>query len=869
MKSQWTFETDEQEAYDAIVDLEEVLEQTQTESLIQELLAERERRIQECICYVKKDLEEIFGIQVPSINSSQDIPNLFAQRFEQQELQKRYQSKSFEACLRYHLEEIQPPYDLKTIENIEKSIEKQEKLHQRLTELTTQAKRLDVGIPELEQPLQEVDIVEQENRISVIQDIHDEHRKIQDLGYHDKTIDPMRYSKTYLRQLQQEYQTQLHLLDRYNRYKIEFERLGLEVENRKFPLQEADIKMLEDNIEYQSRWAQQFFEIKQNLWNYQRKTMHFPKVPYTEEEVIAFLGKHKKTYQQNLKQRTLLFYFSCLLFVGIITAVLVWRHHLLQQKKEQQLVVLALEFEYHQGYSESPEELQKRWDDLCHQNIAQACKWKEKRSQIHSEQEGILFWQDLCEREGDAVGCLVDGWYWTQTQLNGINSIYGKDIKKGYQKLYQACTQENLRACVEITRAPQGHPYKISLQRQFSILQSTCDGGNLRGCNNLGLMYKNGEGVVMDKEKAVELYKKACDGGNLKGCNNLGWMYENGEGVVADKEKAVVLYKKACDGGNMYGCSNLGVMYENGEGVVSDKEKAVELYKKACDGRNRYGCNNLGVMYKNGEGVVSDKEKAAELYKKACDGGNMYGCNNLGWMYENGEGVVADKEKAAELYKKACDGGNMMGCNNLEIDTPICVVQVSLWIDETEIISGIVDRFIPKGNLYLGFGGGAACCEDTDIFVDHITIDNVEQPSRQINFSNKEHWYRAGGCYQCDVSGGVRNERLEMHSDWNVISSDVVVPLSTQTTIKFDASWSSNVSAMSLRLGQWSPTSSCNSCCPSPACNDTWIQVGINPMEGNAFIMKEHQGVVPANLKTSQTVHKFEVKISSSKSCFP
>ena len=291
------------------------------------------------------------------------------------------------------------------------------------------------------------------------------------------------------------------------------------------------------------------------------------------------------------------------------------------------------------------------------------------------------------------------------------------------------------------------------------------------------------------------------------------------------------------------------------------------------------GCFSLGVMYEKGEGVVEDKGKAMELYKKACDGGNMRGCSNLGLKYENGEGVVEDKGKAVELFKKACDSGNMSGCNNLkkynlETDTSICVVQVSLWIDNTEIISGIVECSIPDGNLYLGFSGGAGCCDDTDIFVDHITIDsrwkyNVEQLNRRINFSNKENWYRAGGCYQCDVSGGVRNERLEMHSDWNVITSDVVVPLATQTTIKFDASWSSNVSAMYLRLGQWSPTSSCNSCCPSPTCNDIWIQVGINPMEGNAYIMNEHQGVVPSSQKTSQISHKFEVKITPSKSCFP
>ncbi|MCI7236814.1 hypothetical protein [Campylobacter sp.] len=39
-------------------------------------------------------------------------------------------------------------------------------------------------------------------------------------------------------------------------------------------------------------------------------------------------------------------------------------------------------------------------------------------------------------------------------------------------------------------------------------------------------MYDNGNGVEKNEQKAAELYKKACDGGNMDGCRNLGVMYE-------------------------------------------------------------------------------------------------------------------------------------------------------------------------------------------------------------------------------------------------------------------------------------------------------------------------------------------------------
>ncbi|HHO42486.1 MAG TPA: sel1 repeat family protein [Epsilonproteobacteria bacterium] len=59
-------------------------------------------------------------------------------------------------------------------------------------------------------------------------------------------------------------------------------------------------------------------------------------------------------------------------------------------------------------------------------------------------------------------------------------------------------------------------------------------------------MYETGDGIKQDSFKAAELYQKACDGGNAWGCNNLGFMYHNGDGIIKqDKVKALELYKKS------------------------------------------------------------------------------------------------------------------------------------------------------------------------------------------------------------------------------------------------------------------------------------------------------------------------------------
>jgi uncharacterized protein len=165
--------------------------------------------------------------------------------------------------------------------------------------------------------------------------------------------------------------------------------------------------------------------------------------------------------------------------------------------------------------------------------------------------------------------------------------------------------------------------------------------------------------------QAAELYRKACDGGERKGCHDLGLMYYRGEGMTKDLNRAAGLFKRACDAGGSGGCQDLGLMYSRGEGVVKDLNRAAGLFKRACDAGIAPGCTDLGLMYYKGEGEAKDLLHAADLFKRACDAGGSGGCLNLGSMYSRGEGVSMDRNRAADLFKKACDFGLDRGCENL------------------------------------------------------------------------------------------------------------------------------------------------------------------------------------------------------------
>ncbi|BAW42700.1 cysteine-rich protein H [Helicobacter pylori] len=85
-----------------------------------------------------------------------------------------------------------------------------------------------------------------------------------------------------------------------------------------------------------------------------------------------------------------------------------------------------------------------------------------------------------------------------------------------------------------------------------------------------------------DFSKARKYFEKACGLNNGRGCSNLGVLYKDGQGVEKNLTKAAYLYSKACELKEGDECGALGGLYYNGDGVKQDFKKAVALFEKAC-----------------------------------------------------------------------------------------------------------------------------------------------------------------------------------------------------------------------------------------------------------------------------------------------
>ncbi len=242
-------------------------------------------------------------------------------------------------------------------------------------------------------------------------------------------------------------------------------------------------------------------------------------------------------------------------------------------------------------------------------------------------------------------------------------------------------------------------------------------------------MYKHGQGVRANEEKAKEWYIKAADQNYPQAMNNLAKMYYNG---LFDS-KGVELWKQAAEMGNRAAQFNLGFAYLVAAYPAAtdseDLEKAEKLLKQAASQELPRAADYLGLLYgmkaqhavdtgdfelaskwyemqensyRTADIVVKAKEKAAgkkekghaqsqfhlglmyekgrvaqsftedgrwkealKWYTQAAEQGHAGSQSKLGFMYYLGNGVDKDPKKAMELFRKAARQGVVYAQNNL------------------------------------------------------------------------------------------------------------------------------------------------------------------------------------------------------------
>jgi uncharacterized protein len=186
-------------------------------------------------------------------------------------------------------------------------------------------------------------------------------------------------------------------------------------------------------------------------------------------------------------------------------------------------------------------------------------------------------------------------------------------------------------------------------------LQKQAEAGDTEAQVKLGIAYRDGKGVPLDPERAVEWFRKSAAQGNPRGQDNLGFMLLRGTGVEQDQEAALRWFRKSADQGNHWGLNNLGNCYERAEGVPRDPEQAVKLWEQALAAGSDYAAISLAQRWLPGCSETPDWKRARAWLEKGAAINGQKSSSLLAHMLWHGLAGKTDREEALAIWEKSGD----------------------------------------------------------------------------------------------------------------------------------------------------------------------------------------------------------------------
>jgi TPR repeat protein len=165
-------------------------------------------------------------------------------------------------------------------------------------------------------------------------------------------------------------------------------------------------------------------------------------------------------------------------------------------------------------------------------------------------------------------------------------------IKEGYlvsdhdqnQLMKKAILMNNSNAWVECAIQCNNIDEKIQLFGRAIEL------GNTNAIVRLGQVYHDDKKYKLAKK----YYKIACNNNDHRAYFNLGVMYREGEGVKINHKVALRLFKKSMKLGNIRAITSMGSIYD----MKGNHAKCKKYYKIAIENNDPVACYNLGNIYK-------------------------------------------------------------------------------------------------------------------------------------------------------------------------------------------------------------------------------------------------------------------------------
>ena len=162
-----------------------------------------------------------------------------------------------------------------------------------------------------------------------------------------------------------------------------------------------------------------------------------------------------------------------------------------------------------------------------------------------------------------------------------------------------------------------------------------------------------------ENDKRIFKYiKKAADAGWKMAYNDLGKLYRDGEGVTQSLKQAHYWLEKGVEVGSGAAAFNLGSLYAFGIGAPQNPKKARECFKKAIENECLNGWYGLGHFAQDAIGEDQDHKKAFECFSKTKD--HPEATREMALYLAEGKVCRKNKKKAVKLIKEAAEMGDII-----------------------------------------------------------------------------------------------------------------------------------------------------------------------------------------------------------------
>lgn len=211
----------------------------------------------------------------------------------------------------------------------------------------------------------------------------------------------------------------------------------------------------------------------------------------------------------------------------------------------------------------------------------------------------------------------------------------------------------------------------VALRRARFAYEDAAKRGYVSALNNLAVLYSSGDGVEINDEEAVSLFKRAAQQGHPLAMYNLALRYKDGTGALKrDLPQATEWFAKSAESGFVPAMVELGDALRWGRGIRTNPRRAVEWYQRAAEAGSARAKLQLGLIYFEGRrdtanadgsnSIPPDHTLALLWLGRVAETGDSTAQAFMAQMMEKGYGLPNPQPEIAERYwRLAAHGGNM------------------------------------------------------------------------------------------------------------------------------------------------------------------------------------------------------------------